>query len=221
MASFYTACNEMRSSVEVFGCEYKCVWLQGYNLGDNLPDDLSGVGEKIVKGLTRLESPPIVARGAAAAARALDPALSEFGAAVAATEVAPRTLRMTLAFDERWGPTEWGPIPFLPPADMLVRNMEGAWGSLDKYRGLNSTSSGNLFVGGLQARFPASCSMASALPAWCYVFLLLSIIFAVMVMSFNTSHPGRCIVLLITNALHPIAFRCCGSDDFHATLHLW
>lgn len=108
------------------------------------------MGEKIVSSLKRLESPPTVARGADAAAKALDPSVSAFGATVAASEVGPASLRATLAFDDSWGPTEWGPIPFLPPADMLSRNMEAAWGDLDKYRGLNSTSSGNLFIGGLQ-----------------------------------------------------------------------
>lgn len=123
-----------------------------------MPDDLSGVGEQIVATLKQLESPPTVARGADAAARTLGPAAAQFGAAVAATEVRPASLRDTLAFDDRWGPTEWGPIPFLPPTDMLVRNMEAAWGDLDKYRGLNSTSSGNLFVGGLQVcTVPAHC----------------------------------------------------------------
>lgn len=115
-----------------------------------MPEDLSGVGEKIVSSLTKLESPAVVARGAAAASKAFTPSVSEFGAAVAATEVPPASLRDSLAFDDTWGPTEWGPIPFLPPSDMLSNNMEAAWGTLDKYRGLNSTSSGNLFIGGLQ-----------------------------------------------------------------------
>ena len=117
-----------------------------------MPEDLSGVGENIVSSLKCLESPPMVARGAAAAAKALDPKVSDFGASVSATEIDPASLRDTLAFDDSWGPTEWGPIPFLPPADMLARNMEAAWGDLDKYRGLNCTSSGNLFVAGLQVR---------------------------------------------------------------------
>jgi magnesium chelatase subunit H len=140
------------SIVHSLGRNGKYAWLQGYDLGESLPQDLRGVGEKIVTSLKRLESPPVVARGSLAAARTLDPVVSKFGAAVAATEVRPSSLRSTLAFDERWGPTEWGPIPFLPRADMLSRNMEAAWGDLDKYRGLNSTASGNLFVGGLQVR---------------------------------------------------------------------
>lgn len=149
----HCACNRVFRYRLPYYNNRSTLW-QGYDLGENVPEDLSGVGEKIVTSLKRLESPPMVARGAAAASKALDPAVSEFGASVAATEVRPASLRDTLAFDDKWGPTEWGPIPFLPPADMLVRNMEAAWGDLDKYRGLNSTSSGNLFVGGLQVWFP-------------------------------------------------------------------
>jgi hypothetical protein len=115
------------------------------------------VGARIVAALTRLESTPVVTRGAAAAPQTLAKHLEATGAAVAAQDVPPRSLRDSLRFDESWGPTEWGPIPFLPPPDLLSRNMEAAWGDLDRYRGLNSTANGNLFVGGIQVRFLLSC----------------------------------------------------------------
>ena len=41
-----------------------------------------------------------------------------------------------------WGPTEWGPISFLPSHDLLVANMERQWGDLDKYRGLGTSAKG-------------------------------------------------------------------------------
>ena len=100
--------------------------------------------------LKRLESPAVVARGAAGAATAAASAAGAAGAAVRATDVAPASLRDTLAYPTDWGPTEWGPVPFLPRPDLLSRNMEKAWGDLYTYRGLNSTAAGDLFVGGLQ-----------------------------------------------------------------------
>ena len=118
---------------------------QGYDLGDDVPDDLAGVGDGIVAALAAQQQPGTVTRGAAAAAAV--PAAA--GRAVAA-EVAPRELRDALTFDERWGPTEWGPIPFLPKPDLLVEGMERAWGDLDAYRGLSSTADGNLLVSGVQ-----------------------------------------------------------------------
>jgi hypothetical protein len=55
-----------------------------------------------------------------------------------------------LTFPATWGPTEWGPMPFLPSEDALVRRMEAQWGSLLSYRGINSTASGSLLVPGVQ-----------------------------------------------------------------------
>jgi magnesium chelatase subunit H len=39
-----------------------------------------------------------------------------------------------LTYPETWGPTEWGPIPFLPDNDILVQRMEKQWGELRGYR---------------------------------------------------------------------------------------
>lgn len=55
-----------------------------------------------------------------------------------------------LTFPHTWGPTEWGPIPYLPSEDVLVKRMEKQWGSLHSYRGINSTIRGTLLIPGVQ-----------------------------------------------------------------------
>ena len=124
--------------------------LQGYDLGD-LPDDLTGLGDSIISALQAQEQSAVIARGASAAASVPVAA----GRAVAA-EVSPRDLREALMFDEHWGPTEWGPIPFLPKPDLLVENMEKSWGELYSYRGICSTAKGDLLVAGVQVRTTTS-----------------------------------------------------------------
>ena len=81
------------------------------------------------------------------------------GVAVAGENVSPKRLKEWLSFPESWGPTEFGPIPFLPTPDVLVRRMEKAWGPLDSYNGLATTQGkdrgsyvagltiGNVFIG--------------------------------------------------------------------------
>lgn len=44
--------------------------------------------------------------------------------------LSPHTTQQTN--QKEWGPTEWGPIPFLPDSDLLVRRLERQWGDLDK-----------------------------------------------------------------------------------------
>ena len=51
-----------------------------------------------------------------------------------------------LNFPESWGPTEWGPIPFPPDDDVLVRRMEKAWGPLGSYNGLATVPGKGSFV---------------------------------------------------------------------------
>ena len=48
-----------------------------------------------------------------------------------------------LTYPASWGPTEWGPIPFLPERDVLVANMERQWGQLDSYRGISTSAAGD------------------------------------------------------------------------------
>ena len=64
------------------------------------------------------------------------------GFQAAAAEVGTRQLRQALEFPPETGPSDWGPIPYLPEPDVLVQNMESQWGALDAYRGLNSTATG-------------------------------------------------------------------------------
>jgi magnesium chelatase subunit H len=41
-------------------------------------------------------------------------------------------------------------MPYLPSEDILVRRMEKQWGSLNSYRGINSTIRGTLLIPGVQ-----------------------------------------------------------------------
>lgn len=138
--------------------------MQGYDLGPDVPEDLTGAGEALVSALRRLESPGVVSRGADRATASVAAAAAAAGATVAATDVPPRSLHKSLAYPEEWGPTEWGPVPFLPRPDLLVHNMEKAWGDLYTYRGLNSTARGDLFIGGLQVCTISSHSLALCFP---------------------------------------------------------
>jgi magnesium chelatase subunit H len=52
----------------------------------------------------------------------------------AAAEVSPKQLSDLLTFPASWGPSEWGPIPYLPSEDVLVKRMEKQWGALASYR---------------------------------------------------------------------------------------
>jgi len=45
-----------------------------------------------------------------------------FGLRAAAAELTPTQLKEALTFPQTWGPTEWGPISFLPDHDILVRS---------------------------------------------------------------------------------------------------
>ena len=66
----------------------------------------------------------------------------KFGARAAAADVSPKRLKELLTYPASWGPSEWGPISFLPEHDLLVSNMERQWGDLDKYRGLATSAKG-------------------------------------------------------------------------------
>lgn len=65
-----------------------------------------------------------------------------FGAKAAAAEVGYKQLKEMLTYPASWGPTEWGPIPFLPEPDVLVSSMERQWGDLAAYRGIATSASG-------------------------------------------------------------------------------
>jgi len=132
----------------------------GYDLGG---DEALPEGDALVAALSALEQPAAAARGLAGAAEAVARAVAPYPCAAAAlasgamrvagADVAPASLRASLAFPEHWGPSEWGPIPFLPDEHALSRSMERAWGSLDRYAGIRSAISlegAPLAVAGLQ-----------------------------------------------------------------------
>lgn len=52
------------------------------------------------------------------------------GVTCGAAGVTPNQLKEWLTFPESWGPTEWGPIPFLPDNTLLVDRMENQWGDV-------------------------------------------------------------------------------------------
>lgn len=109
-----------------------------------------GVGQAVIDALASQLQPRTLARGAAGVLAAgvggggggggkgggndeiLPTSASLFGAVAAADDVPASQLRDWLSFPPSWGPTEWGPIPFLPPGDILVRRMESNWGDLGK-----------------------------------------------------------------------------------------
>ena len=116
----------------------------------------SGVGQAVIDALASQLQPRVLARGAAGVLAAgvgggekrggkkggegeergegeeTPLSASDFGAVAAADDVPASQLREWLSFPREWGPTEWGPIPLLPPSDILVRRMESNWGSLNQ-----------------------------------------------------------------------------------------
>lgn len=104
-----------------------------------------GVGQAVIDALASQLQPRTLARGAAGVLAAgvggggrsdggeeESHSAAHFGAVAAADDVPASKLREWLSFPASWGPTEWGPIPFLPPNDILVRRMEANWGDLSR-----------------------------------------------------------------------------------------
>ena len=123
----------------------------GYDVGD-FPVGDRDAGERIVEYLKKMSREELTCRGVNHVRNVLGEDLaSSLGATVAGTDMVAERLKEYLTFDETWGPTEWGPMPFLPAPDLLVTKMEAAWGDLGKYRsGLSTTTSGEAVVTGLQ-----------------------------------------------------------------------
>lgn len=121
---------------------------EGYDLGD-LSEDVKG--EDLIAALRdHLSSEAIIARGSRGASTAGSGPAEKHGAEVEAADVSPKRLKELLTFPSRWGPTEWGPIPFLPEADVLVQRMEHQWGELGKFRaGLSTSANGDAVIIGL------------------------------------------------------------------------
>ena len=154
---------------------------EGYDLGLE-PNEPVPSGEALIEALRALDDGRVVAGGVDAAAAALETLRAEKlalsarhssetseetvaardplrGVAVAGENVSPKRLKEWISFPESWGPTEFGPIPFLPTPDVLVKRMEQAWGPLDAYNGLATVQGkergsyvagltiGNVFIG--------------------------------------------------------------------------
>ncbi|KAG1670953.1 hypothetical protein FOA52_011388 [Chlamydomonas sp. UWO 241] len=126
----------------------------GYDLGP-IASDASAVptvdGEALVKGLQMQEDQRAISEGAKGIERRGVGSAAESGLHAQAADVSPKQLKEWLTYPETWGPTEWGPIPFLPDNDILVQRMEAQWGDLRGYRGIASTATGNLLVSGVSA----------------------------------------------------------------------
>ena len=121
---------------------------EGYNVGE-LSTEVSG--EALVTALRNQAEEAVISRGAKGVlAQGVGPA-EEFGVSAAAVDILPAQLKEMLTFPADWGPNEWGPIPFLPDPDVLVKRMERQWGDFGKYRaGLSTSTSGAAVVHGLQ-----------------------------------------------------------------------
>ncbi|GIL67983.1 hypothetical protein Vafri_21239 [Volvox africanus] len=121
----------------------------GYDLGPDVPEDLTGLGEAVVSALKKQEDQRAILKGAAGmTAMGAGPAAA-FGVKVGAGEMNSARLKELLTYPPEWGPTEWGPLPYLPDNDVLVERMERQWGELRTYRGLNTSVSGAYQVPGL------------------------------------------------------------------------
>ena len=86
------------------------------------------------------------------------------GFTAVAAEVSPSQLRSNLSFPPTFGPTEFGPIPFLPDPDLLVQRMEAAWGDLERYRGISTSAQGMCPAAHALCPVPRSCRVPCTLP---------------------------------------------------------
>ncbi len=86
-----------------------------YDVGD--VDTTTLNGEALVSALVMQQEGRVVARGAAGV---LATTPGTVGVQPMAQEIPGKALSEMLMFPEGWGPTEWGPIPFLPTPDILV-----------------------------------------------------------------------------------------------------
>ncbi|GLC75961.1 Magnesium chelatase [Pleodorina starrii] len=121
----------------------------GYDLGPDVPQDLTGMGEALVSALKMQEDQRAILKGAAGMSTLGAGPAAAFGVKVGAGEMTPARLKELLTYPPEWGPTEWGPMPYLPDNDVLVTRMERQWGELRTYRGLNTSARGAYQVPGL------------------------------------------------------------------------
>jgi magnesium chelatase subunit H len=137
--------------------------MKGYDLGDGgIPD-----GEALVAALSSLDDDRATNLGV----RGLEAEFLRYskgqqstalgGLQSGSASVSPSQLKEWLSFPESWGPSEWGPIPFLPAHTLLLDRMERQWGDVAAYRGIKSAADGSLVVPGLQVRTSAPCVISS------------------------------------------------------------
>mmetsp|Transcript_27930 Transcript_27930/g.78984 ORF Transcript_27930/g.78984 Transcript_27930/m.78984 type:complete len:1563 (-) Transcript_27930:449-5137(-) len=123
---------------------------EGYDLGEvgqEGPID----GEAIITALKAQEDQRAVMEGAEGInRRGCGEAAEAAGFRPAAAEMSAKRLRELLSFPEEYGPSEWGPLPFLPDPDIMVNNMEKQWGRLESYRGICTSGKGNFVIPGIQ-----------------------------------------------------------------------
>ena len=122
---------------------------EGYDVG-GVTDVSSIKGEAIVEALSAQTDQRALAQGAVGVMKQGAKSATDFGAQPIAADVSPMALKEMLTFPRGFGPTEWGPIPFLPEADILVQKVEKQWGELGKYRGLSTSNAGDSVISGLQ-----------------------------------------------------------------------
>ncbi|KAK9800208.1 hypothetical protein WJX73_009512, partial [Symbiochloris irregularis] len=121
---------------------------EGYDLGE--ADGQEVDGEALIAALKSQQEQRAIAEGARGVERWSEEQARSIGAVAVGADVSPKELREALSFPQGWGPSEWGPMPYLPDPDFLVQRMESQWGSLFSYSGLATSAKGNLVVGGIQ-----------------------------------------------------------------------
>jgi len=109
------------------------------------------LGEAVVAALKAQEEQRAVSRGAPGVNALGSGQAAPYGIQPGAAEVSASQLKEWLTYPPDWGPTEWGPIPFLPDNDILVQRMEKQWGELRGYRGIMTSAAGNMVIPGLSA----------------------------------------------------------------------
>lgn len=122
---------------------------EGYDLGKDVNLD-SLDGEALVAALVAQEDQRALSKGAAGIKAITTTGEGVANATIKAADISPAALKDYLTFPQGYGPTEWGPIPFLPDSRILVQRLEKQWGELGKYRGICTSNNGDAVVSGLQ-----------------------------------------------------------------------
>eukprot|EP00873_Tetraselmis_striata_P036146 jgi/Tetstr1/456410/TSEL_043144.t1 len=128
----------------------KALQAEGYDLGEAVGSGEQIDGEAIITALKAQEDQRGLVQGAEGVNRCSADAAQGSGVRPAAAEMSPSRLKELLRFPDTYGPSDWGPIPFLPEPDILVERMERQWGRLESYRGIATSGTGNYVIPGVQ-----------------------------------------------------------------------